>query len=203
MNRETRRANQRALASDARPWRARARRLGPSPEDIRAIHRESELADIEMGAIRTDARAGRCRQERFDAGLDRCNRSHAAQRAIAWSDPAAAARMRAADRALDASVDATLARRSGNPGDPEVLATERAARAAWFAAADTADRAVTVAISCCARAATSRLPRSRARQRRSHRAAARPTAGGDSGDGGEPPEPEPPGSRRAAIGGAP
>jgi hypothetical protein len=161
--------------------------------------------DASIAAAKADARSGgRNRalcQERFNAALDSGNRADAALRAIAWCDPFAAARMQAANRALDAATRVSLAAKAGHP---EARVSLKTALHHWYTAADAADGAIARAVSAViARDASDAASRrhSRSRQRRSHRSVTK-TASGDSGD--PDPEPEPPTTRHSAtIGGVP
>lgn len=195
------------------------RRLGAGPDAIRAIYLERAESRAECqaaqqaakdagAAARRDPAAAPALEERARArcfaAWDRGNRAGAAMRAIAWLDPAAAARLQAADRLLDESVRATLARRAGDPGDPDLLAAERAARARWMAAVSVANdatvrsvtRAVHGPVARCADAAPRRLPRSRSRRR--HRSSSSRPAAARSTD----PDPEGRQRRASSSGGA-
>lgn len=183
MTQETRRA----LAADARPRRPRRqrRRLGPVADDSDAINRLPRLSHSEQAELRAKHHAIALADQRVaDLG-----RLMLAAEGECKANPT--------EENYQRMIEATKRYQTTHDTDRCVeayLATERKVIASARAREAREVRRALARVTC-------RAPRRQRQQcrRRSHRTAARPTVGGDSGD--DPPEP--PGSRRAATGGVP
>lgn len=179
MQHKIRRAGERARATDAPPWRAR--RLGPSTEDIGALYAELGYARTAM-----DATAGCGSSARVRVALDRLERATRTFESIAWCLPAARRPMLALRAAEDALVEAAVRQAAQLPLQ-EVDAARRLAH-----------KSIGLMLRRHVVRRVYRRTGARPRQSgRRHVAAARSTVGDDSGD--DPPEP--PGRRRASTAG--
>lgn len=194
--RENRCAEARARATDARP--GGARRLGPpSRDEIRAVCAEYRSAESAYATVGGCGSVARVRE-----ACDRYVRAQVALEAIGMSLPETHQSMAELSSAEDeyARGERMLLAPNVTYVDPEVWAAkDRAA----IRLEQTRERVLRGVAQRLERAPSKRraLPhpperRPRQRRSRSHRAVAKPTAGGDSGD--EPPA-EPPGDRRGAA----
>lgn len=195
MEQETRRALQRAHAADARPWRARARQLGPSPEDIRAICTEYQSAEVAYATTERCGSAARVRE-----ACKRYVRAQIALEAIGDCMPVTRQSMAVLSAA---EYEYTTRQYSSTLAREQCLSILGVFRERML---DGVQRDLALDGAALTRCAVPRRPahRQQSRQRSRAIAVAKSTVGGDSGDDdGEPPGDEPPGSRRIAIGGAP